>query len=118
MLRVNGRPAYRDLLDRKWDAVILDEAHKFQGRDSQQSKGAARLRSDMLLMLTGSPIWNKPDSIWNLLHLLYPARFSSYWNFVNEYCYIERSRYGYEITGVNDLKLDRLRGVISPLLLR
>src|SRR5678816_1591471 len=118
MLRVNGRPAYRDLLDRKWDAVILDEAHKFQGRDSQQSKGAARLRSDMLLMLTGSPIWNKPDSIWNLLHLLYPARFSSYWRFVEEYCDVSRTPFGLEIVGVNASQLDRLRSIITPLLLR
>jgi SNF2 family DNA or RNA helicase len=74
--------SYRQaLLQRPWGTVIVDEAHKLQGRHSQVSEQAAKLRTQNLFMLTGTPVWNKADSIWRLLYLLDPARFRSYWQF-------------------------------------
>lgn len=112
------RPGAFTGLDRKWDAVIIDEAHRFQGRKSKQSKGAAFLKTDDLYLLTGTPIWNKPDSLWNLLHLLYPARFSSYWRFVGEYCDVEVSPWGMQITGLRYRERERLQRVLVPLMIR
>lgn len=110
--------AYPTLATRRWDSVIIDEAHLLQGKASQQSKGADALKSDGMFLLTGTPIWNKPDSLWHLLHLLYPQRFKSYWRFVGEYCLIEYDVFGTHVMGVNPERAGELQEILVPLLLR
>src|SRR5260221_3114450 len=59
-----GRPSkpavFPDLVRRAWDVVIFDEAHKLQGRNSQQSNAAEAVarRASHVFELTGTPIWN------------------------------------------------------------
>ena len=110
--------AFRPLWQRTWDVVILDEAHHFQGRGSQQSAGARALKTRALFELTGSPIWNNVDSLWHLLHLIDPNRFSSYWSFVETYCTLRRHPWGLEVVGPNPIYLERLREIIGPYLLQ
>ena len=112
------RDAFRPLWQRTWDVVILDEAHHFQGRTSQQSVGASALNTRALFELTGSPIWNNVDSLWHLLHLIDPNRFSSYWSFVETYCTLRRHPWGLEVVGPNPMFLPRLREIIGPYLLQ
>lgn len=118
MLRASAGRAYRGILEREWDTVIVDEAHKFQGRKSAQSRGASKLQSKRLYLLTGTPIWNHPDSLWQVLNLLEPLRFTSYWRFVDEYCDVDQTNWGIEILGFKPATLERLRSVVAPYLLR
>lgn len=117
MLR-GGSVGYRGIVEREWDAVIVDEAHKLQGRKSAQSLGAARLKARRLYLLTGTPIWNHPDSLWRILNLLAPQRFNSYWRFVTEYCDTQQTNWGLDILGFRLDTLERLRSIVAPYLLR
>lgn len=119
MLRIkDGKAAYPILLEKEWDVVIIDEAHTMQGRSSQQSMGARKLKYDHLMMLTGTPVWNMPDSIWHLLHLIDPKRFSAYWTFVNQWCKVDMMQWGKKIRGPNKLLVPKLKQELKPLLLR
>lgn len=115
-----GKQMFRELFKKKWDVVILDEAHRFHNRKAQQSEGAEQLahHCEELYLLTGTPVWNRPDTLWHLLHLIDPQRFSSYWRFVNQFCHVEDTIWARVVHGPDPEELDRLRWVIAPYLLR
>lgn len=69
-----------------WDILICDEAHAIKERTSKQTKGIHRLSVKRSMLLTGSPVLNRPNELWSLLHRIAPQRFASYWGFVNRYC--------------------------------
>lgn len=68
-----------------FDIVILDECHVIKSPSSQRSKAIQRLRADRFFALTGSPMLNKPDELWAILHRLHPDAFPKYWTFRNRY---------------------------------
>lgn len=106
------------LLEREWDVVIVDEAHRLQGRHSQQSTGARYLKTENLWMLTGTPIWNLPPSLWHMLHLIDRKRFSSFWGFVYDWCKVDQMPWGRKIRGPIKDKVPELRRMIAPMVLR
>lgn len=62
--------------DAEWDLVINDEAHKFKTADSQRSIALYDgLRFDRSIDLTGTPIPNKPQDLFNPVHLCLPEIF-------------------------------------------
>lgn len=76
------------LFRRNWPLVILDEAHHYRGRQSQQTKGAIRLsrKAGCLILSTGTPLMNgRPSEIWTLLHLAAPDTWPSFWTFLADY---------------------------------
>ena len=54
--------------------IIADEAHYLKARDSQRSKHLLPVleSSKRLILLTGTPLINKPVEIYNLLRVLRP----------------------------------------------
>lgn len=99
------RPAsYLPLLKQKWDVLILDEAHRVQSHDKdvKQAKAAEAIARvcPYVFELTGTPVWNMPDSIWHLLHMLDETRFPSYWDFVSRYCLTQETIYGLKVVGI------------------
>jgi superfamily II DNA or RNA helicase len=52
----------------RWSAVILDEAQAIKNPDSQVARAAYGLGADFRLVLTGTPIENRLDELWSLLH--------------------------------------------------
>ena len=77
------------------DVIIFDEAHRLKNRKSQRSKTARQLssKSGRVWLLTGTPIMNRAEEMWHLLHLIAPKQFTSYWNFVYEHCLTAPSRW-------------------------
>lgn len=69
-----------------WDILICDEAHSIKSRSSKRTKAVHKLVTPRSFLLTGSPVLNRPDELWSLLHKCDPVRFKSYWTFVNRYC--------------------------------
>lgn len=129
MLQSRNMDKYPELWSIKWDAFIVDEAHKLQGRParkredgkvtgSQTTKGAEQIQADRVYLLTGTPVWNKPDSLYGLLHVLDPQRFSSYWRFVGEYCEVVQTEWSQEVVGPNPATATRFHNLIAPMLLQ
>ena len=69
--------------------VIVDEAHYIKNNKSKRSKAVIKFATtqvDRVFLLTGSPMLNRPNELWSLLHVIDPKRFPKYWPFVNRFC--------------------------------
>jgi SNF2 family DNA or RNA helicase len=110
--------------DQSFDILVVDEAHKIKNRKAQRSllcrKVARQSRATWLL--TGTPILNRADEMWHLLHLVDRKRFSSYWKFVTEWCEQRSSRWsksGIEILpGVPQHKQKGFARMLEPYIMR
>jgi hypothetical protein len=98
------------IFSQKWDLIIVDEAHKFAGRNTKKQKFIKELIQYMrtytakpkAVIISGSIMRRGPQDLFGYLHTLYPKRFSSYWSFVSKYCIVEDGLYGMEILGPKD----------------
>lgn len=80
-----------------WDILVVDEAHRCKDRKAKQTRAVQKLanRADRVWLLTGTPVVNRPDELWSLLHILDRKRWSSYWRWVDQWCLTEELRTGY-----------------------
>ncbi|WP_426730047.1 SNF2-related protein [Myxococcus faecalis] len=51
-----------------WDMVVLDEAQAIKNPDSQVARAAYELESNFRLALSGTPIENRLEELWSLMH--------------------------------------------------
>ena len=108
---------YGKLFNKKWDLVVADEAHKLKNRKTQQTQGFQKLTSKRMALLTGSPLLNSPEEIWSLLNILFPSRFGSYWQFVEDFCQTEYNPFAQtpKIIGVKNKR--ELHFLVNPLMI-
>jgi len=109
------RLTWQGLMRVKWAAIVADEAHRAKNRKALRTRALKKLDAPYKVLLTGTPIVNRPDEIWSLLHFLFPQQYRSYWRFVEEFCSVVINRWGgYEIVGIRDReKMHReLRGKV------
>ena len=52
----------------RWDMAILDEAQAIKNPDSQAARAAYALNADFRLAMTGTPVENRLDELWSLMH--------------------------------------------------
>ena len=65
------------LLERKFDLVIVDEAHHLRDRSSQSYKLVDALNKRFLLLLSATPVQNDLTELYNMLTLLKPGIFKT-----------------------------------------
>ena len=51
-----------------WDTVVLDEAQAIKNPDSQVARAAYGLQASFRLALSGTPIENRLEELWSLMH--------------------------------------------------
>jgi len=130
----------RSLMGREWDCLIVDEAHylkdpkaqrtkkvfgisakwKKQGNEWIQTKprvdGIVDRVGRRIMLLTGTPILNRPIETFPLLQALDPKTWGSAFKFAKAYCNAHHNGYGYDYTGANKARLgelqERLRATI------
>jgi SNF2 family DNA or RNA helicase len=72
------REPYRSiLLERKWDVVVIDEAHHLRNRKTQMWDFASQIRKQSILLLTATPVQNNLNELFNLVTLLEPGLLST-----------------------------------------
>jgi superfamily II DNA or RNA helicase len=98
--------------------LILDEAHMLTNRNSRRSRAAVFLasRAERVIAATGTPIWNMPPDLWNVLGLVAPGAFGDYYSFGNRYGAPEVTAYGTRFTGLSNEAELSLR--LSEVMLR
>lgn len=111
----------KDLYQSKWDVLVLskdtakqdvdllthleyavmvvDEAHFLRNIKTQQSQAVYRIgsRATYRYALTGTPATNAPQDVFGILKFLEPAKYPSYWQFVERYFTVEEGRFGRQI---------------------
>jgi SNF2 family DNA or RNA helicase len=65
------------ILARKWDLVIVDEAHHLRNRTTQLWRFASELQKQFILLLTATPVQNNLEELFNLVTLLEPGLLST-----------------------------------------
>jgi SNF2 family DNA or RNA helicase len=65
------------ILGRKWDMVIVDEAHHLRNAKTQLWKFASELQKQYILLLTATPVQNNLEELFNLVTLLEPGLLST-----------------------------------------
>jgi SWI/SNF-related matrix-associated actin-dependent regulator 1 of chromatin subfamily A len=112
-----------ELRIRPWDLLIVDEAHYLKNGKAQRTKQVFGRREDAkridgqivqipalppipavrCVLLTGTPILNRPQEIWSLIHYCDPKRWRSFWSFATRYCGAVRTRFGTDYLGPRNL---------------
>jgi len=91
--------------------IVFDEAHMLTNRNARRSKAAVFLASkaSKVIAATGTPIWNMPPDLWNVLGLVAPGAFGGFHEFANRYGAPVPSAYGMKYTGISNENELRLR---------
>ncbi|MCI0571829.1 MAG: DEAD/DEAH box helicase [Myxococcaceae bacterium] len=61
------------LAGRTWETVVLDEAHAIKNPESQVARAAFGLNAAFRLCLSGTPMENRLEELWSLMHFANPG---------------------------------------------
>ncbi|EDV24353.1 uncharacterized protein TRIADDRAFT_27056, partial [Trichoplax adhaerens] len=64
-----------------WKVLIVDEAHRLKNNQSKFFRVLSSYKLGYKLLLTGTPLQNNLEELWNLLNFLSPDRFNSWQDF-------------------------------------
>jgi len=93
----------------EFDLVILDEGQKIKSFAAARTKATHRLRGRRRLILTGTPILNRPVELFSLLNWLDPITWPSFWSFTMRYCAAWDAPWGRDTSGASNMpELNRL----------
>lgn len=104
--RRNVEKTTDDILEIEYDTVILDEAHHIKNSGTGTAQGFFRLAESIpnVLELTGTPIKNRPQEMFSLLHALYPESFPRENKFLFDYCIqVAQNKWAFSATGLKSL---------------
>ena len=79
------------------DGIVVGNCHRLRGRNAGWTKAARKLRTERLVMLTGTPHVKNWGDVWPLLRLIDKRQFSSYHHFVDTYLRTFVTPYGKDI---------------------
>lgn len=74
------------LLSTHLDHLGIDEFHKYLRRRSKTWEQLKKLKPETLILDSGSPVSGGPHDLWPALNLCDPKFWSSYWNYVKQFC--------------------------------
>ena len=84
--------------------LVFDEAHALTNRNASRSKAAVYLamRAAMVICATGTPIWNMPTDLWNVVGMLVPGALGSFHDFAGRYGNPEPGAHGTKYKGISN----------------
>jgi SNF2 family DNA or RNA helicase len=98
------------ILSRKWDMVIVDEAHHLRNRTTAIWKFASEIQKQFILLLTATPVQNNLEELFNLVTLLEPGLLSTQRDFSRRFI-----TKGDKLTPKN---VDELHTLLSEVMIR
>lgn len=87
-------------------AVIADESHYIKNQKAKRSKAVVAImsRADVRLLLTGTPVVNRPSELINQLKALGRLEeLGGWYEFATRYCGAYRGRFGWDLSGATNL---------------
>lgn len=98
--------------------LICDEAHMLSNRSTKRSQSAQTLGFDAknLLLLSGTPMMNRPKDLWHLLHMIDREKWHSFVRYALTYCEPKMGPRGMEFNGAKNL--EKLHAEVKPHMVR
>ena len=90
-----------------WKVLVLDEGHRLKNPTSRAFEKLLSIRREFCLLLTGTPLQNKTEELWSLLHFCNRSKFSNLQEFSEQFG---------DLKGSADVA--NLHAVLKPYLLR
>jgi SNF2 family DNA or RNA helicase len=106
------------------NSIIFDEAHKLKNSKTQMFKNFTKsfkknINTMNLTLLTGTPVPNRVQELFNLLKLLRPIEFKSKNKFYTEYCGMFYNNRINSYTQINDnIKFDMIYEKLNKIMYR
>src|SRR4029079_17787109 len=61
------------LAEEEWDVIVLDEAQAIRTERSQTARAAFQLRGKFRVALSGTPVENRLEELWSIMHFANPG---------------------------------------------
>lgn len=101
---------YEELTDKPWDMVIIDEAQYLKNSKAKRTQAALGYRTKKgivygaknVVLLTGTPVPNRPIEFWPVLARLAPEAitpFTKYFDFGRRFCNGYQGPFGWDMSG-------------------
>ncbi len=92
--------------------LVGDEAHYIVNRKARRSKATKTLAQLVrhVVLLSGTPLTNRPTELWQLLNILRPDLFPSFWTFAHRYTKARMTPWGWDFS--KPANLDELHRVL------
>ena len=95
----------------RWAALVIDEAQNIKNPAAAQSKAVKRLKADLRVALSGTPVENRLREYWSVFDFINPGYLGSQKRFAERLANpIERER--------DQAALSRFRAITGPFILR
>lgn len=98
------------LFEVEWELVVIDEAQTIKNPDSQVARATYALRSRSRIALSGTPVENRLEDLWSVMHFLNPGVLGGREDF-------QREVVKPALEGRGEV-LDELRRRVKPFILR
>lgn len=99
------------------DIIIEDECHRTSNHAAKTTQNLLKLDAPYKWGLTGTPLQNKPEEIFNIFSFLQPDILGNFWVFRKRYIKIGDA-YGRKNVPLGPQNLSELHGRVSPYMLR
>ena len=86
-----------------WDMVVMDEGQRLKNPSASRTKAAHKLRGRRRLILTGTPIVNRPSELFSLLKWLDPSTWNNFRSYAIRYCRAWDAPWGWDVSGASNL---------------
>lgn len=122
-LHFHYESGYPILMDISWNTITIDECHRNSIRNHRsitaRSIGKLKLApGGKKIAMSGTPMKKRGSDLWGILHWLQPTKFTSYWNFAENYFTITNNGFGQVVGDLRkDAEADFYRA-LTPYLLR
>lgn len=101
---------HQQLTSIKWDLLICDESHRLKNMDAKRtiavlSKQGLVRNTQRTLMMTGTPILNRPIELYPILKVLAPAviqPYADYYKFGKRYCDGYQDGFSFNVSGASN----------------
>lgn len=111
-----------EILSFNWNSVVIDEGHRVvRNPKTLVARTMHALRtyeSGFRIVLTGTPMNNRPKDLWGSLHWCRPLEYKSFWQWADAYLEIEDNGYGKTIGAIRNDKQAAFDRTISRVMLR
>lgn len=105
-----------------WDLIIFDEAHYLKNDKAKRTRAVMGYRktppldAKKVVMLTGTPMTNRPADVWTICHYMQPNVFKDKWAFLMRYCDPKRVFGRLDFSGSSNL--EELHRKMQPFMIR
>lgn len=102
----------------KIGTLVFDEVHYLQSKKAQRLQASYLIstRASKVLALSGTPVWNKPKSLYPLLHLVAPGAWGNRFQFLSRYCDPQPGAYGWSYEGATNV--EELQARLQQIMVR